>query len=102
MARERENISSFRTLFVTTNSNKNSAREKIKSYLELEDSDITIINGGNRSKQYEQSKNSEFTVINYELLRAKEWKADDLLEWEVEDDKKQNYIHKQCYCIAYN
>jgi len=80
----------FRTLVVTTNTHKYLIAEKIAAYLSASvpsEDDIAIINGVNRRFQYRDLNKRPYVVINYELLRSKDWKLEDYMAWEVEEQR---------------
>jgi len=79
----------FKTLVVTTYSNKTSFASKIRQY--LPDVKVMVLNGTSRHKEYDTAQSSDFVVVNYETLRARDWKRKEYSEWEVDDDTVKKY-----------
>lgn len=87
---QQTNNPDLKTLVVTTSSNKLSFKKKIDDYLSLskKESDklVSIINGWDRKKKYSELGNKKYLIVNYELLRAKDWRLSDYKNWEVDED----------------
>ncbi len=85
------NRSDFRTLIVTTNTNKHQIADKVASYLGLEgevrERTIRVIEATSRKDDYVALCAGRYAIINYELLIAKDWDISDFASWEVNEEE---------------
>lgn len=79
----------LKTLVVTTYSNKASFEDKIGQY--APGSNVVVLNGNRRQEQYRDAKEADFVIVNYETLRAKDWKRCDFEAWEIDSEIVDKY-----------